>query len=50
MIGLVMSVGFAIDLSAHISYAYVAADAPSKELRALAALENLGWPVFQVNN
>jgi len=46
MIGLVMSVGFSIDLSSHVSYAYVAAEGTKKE-RAITACATLGWPVFQ---
>lgn len=44
-----MSIGFSVDLSAHITYAY--AKAPkglSRDQRAIAALETLGWPVFLV--
>ena len=48
MIGINMSIGFAVDLSAHITYAFVTCDAPTKRSRAVAALETLGWPVFQV--
>ena len=39
---------FAVDLSAHITYAFVTCDAPTKRSRAVVALETLGWPVFQV--
>jgi len=47
MIGIIMSVGFAVDLSAHISYAFVVSEAPTRHMRAVEALETLGWPAFQ---
>jgi predicted RND superfamily exporter protein len=40
-----MSIGFSVDLSAHIAYAYAKADGDNKT-RAITALETLGWPVF----
>lgn len=46
MITLIMAIGFAIDLSAHISYAYVCAKGSPTD-RTVSALEELGWPVFQ---
>lgn len=47
MITLVMALGFAIDYSAHICYAYVSAEGMPTSKRTVAALETLGWPVFQ---
>lgn len=47
MISIIMSIGFAVDLSAHIVYAFVTAHGDSKE-RVIGALEHLGWPIFQV--
>ncbi|MFH4977170.1 hypothetical protein AB6A40_003879 [Gnathostoma spinigerum] len=45
MITVIMSIGFAVDLSSHIGYAYVKADGCA-DLRAVKALETIGWPVF----
>jgi hypothetical protein len=42
-----MSIGFSVDLSAHIAYAYAKATGDGKT-RAITALETLGWPVFLV--
>lgn len=47
MISIIMSIGFAVDLSAHIVYAFVTAHGNTK-LRVIGALEHLGWPIFQV--
>lgn len=46
MITMIMATGFAVDLSAHVSYAYVRAEGTANE-RAVKALETLGFPVFQ---
>lgn len=46
MITMIIATGFAIDLSAHVSYAYVRAEGAVND-RAMKALETLGWPVFQ---
>lgn len=43
-----MSIGFAVDLSAHIVYAFVTASGDVRS-RVVGALEHLGWPIFQVN-
>ena len=43
----IMSIGFAVDLSAHIVYAFVTAHGDTKE-RVVGALGHLGWPIFQV--
>uniref|UniRef100_A0A915CMI7 SSD domain-containing protein n=1 Tax=Ditylenchus dipsaci TaxID=166011 RepID=A0A915CMI7_9BILA len=44
MITIIMSIGFSVDLSAHITYAYVKSEGTNhaKQLH----LETLGWPVF----
>lgn len=47
MISIIMSIGFAVDLSAHIVYAFVTAHGDTKS-RVIGALEHLGWPIFQV--
>jgi len=42
-----MSIGFSVDLSAHITYGYVKSPhGLSRDSKAIAALETLGWPVF----
>lgn len=47
MITVIMSIGFSVDLSAHIAYAYAKASG-DKNQRAVTALETLGMPVFLV--
>lgn len=47
MISIIMSIGFAVDLSSHITYAFVTATGSAEE-RVIHALESLGWPIFQV--
>ncbi|CAI5452245.1 unnamed protein product [Caenorhabditis angaria] len=45
IITVIMCIGFAVDLSAHIAYAFSQSSGNSHK-RAVAALETLGWPVF----
>uniref|UniRef100_A0AAF5PS05 SSD domain-containing protein n=3 Tax=Wuchereria bancrofti TaxID=6293 RepID=A0AAF5PS05_WUCBA len=45
IITVIMSIGFAVDLSAHIGYAYVKSNGNQHE-KAISALETIGWPVF----
>ncbi|KAJ1345688.1 hypothetical protein KIN20_000279 [Parelaphostrongylus tenuis] len=45
MITVIMCIGFAVDLSAHIAYAYAQAYG-NAEKRVVFAMETLGWPVF----
>uniref|UniRef100_A0A0K0DAN2 SSD domain-containing protein n=1 Tax=Angiostrongylus cantonensis TaxID=6313 RepID=A0A0K0DAN2_ANGCA len=45
MITVIMCIGFAVDLSAHIAYAYSQAYG-SAQKRVVFAMETLGWPVF----
>ena len=47
MITIDMSVGLAVDLTAHISYAYVSATGTPKQ-RVVTAMETVAWPVLQV--
>lgn len=52
MITIIMSVGFSVDYSAHITYAYVVSKEVDPKLRVKDALRDLGWPVVQgiINN
>jgi hypothetical protein len=47
MINLIMCIGFSVDFSAHISYAYISCcdDEPSQKVKS--ALYSLGLPIFQ---
>lgn len=47
MINLVICIGFSVDFSAHISYAFVVSREPSANDRAIEALSLLGYPVLQ---
>ncbi|KAF8770970.1 Patched domain-containing protein 3 [Argiope bruennichi] len=47
MINLIMCIGFSVDYSAHISYAYFSADKKTPEDGIKAALHSLGVPIFQ---
>lgn len=49
MITVIMSIGFSVDLSAHITYGYIKmSEYKNENDKAIAALETLGWPVFLV--
>jgi hypothetical protein len=48
MISIIMSIGFAVDLSAHIVYAFVTAHGDEPKERVIGALGHIGWPIFQV--
>lgn len=47
MIILVVCIGFTVDFSAHISYAFVSSKKPTADERAVEALFSLGYPVLQ---
>ncbi|KAL6488704.1 hypothetical protein MHYP_G00024450 [Metynnis hypsauchen] len=47
MINLVICIGFSVDFSAHISYAFVSSNEPSRNKKAIDALYNLGYPMIQ---
>lgn len=47
MINLIMCIGFSVDFSAHISYAYLAAKVDSPEERVRECLYALGLPILQ---
>lgn len=47
MINLVICIGFSVDFSAHISYAFVTSGESSANKRSIDALSLLGYPVLQ---
>lgn len=47
MITIIMSVGFSVDYSAHITYGYVVSKERDSKMRVRDALGDLGWPVVQ---
>ncbi|KAM6953795.1 patched domain-containing protein 3-like [Aplochiton taeniatus] len=47
MINLVICIGFSVDFSAHISYAFVSSKEPTANQKAIDALSNLGYPIIQ---
>jgi predicted RND superfamily exporter protein len=48
MITIIMSIGFAVDYSAHITYGYVVSTEADPRKRISGALGDLGWPLLQV--
>ncbi|XP_052003306.1 patched domain-containing protein 3-like [Xyrauchen texanus] len=47
MINLIICIGFSVDFSAHISYAFVSSEKPSANEKALDAVYKLGYPILQ---
>ncbi|XP_068094356.1 patched domain-containing protein 3-like [Hyperolius riggenbachi] len=47
MINLVICIGFSVDFSAHISYAFVSSKKPEANERVVDALHSLGYPILQ---
>ncbi|XP_051577501.1 patched domain-containing protein 3-like [Myxocyprinus asiaticus] len=47
MINFVICIGFSVDFSAHISYAFVSSEKPSANEKALDAIYKLGYPILQ---
>nr|XP_056713094.1 patched domain-containing protein 3-like [Euleptes europaea] len=47
MINLIICIGFSVDFSAHISYAFVSSEKPSMNEKAVDALYHLGYPIVQ---
>uniref|UniRef100_A0A4W4F551 Patched domain-containing protein 3 n=1 Tax=Electrophorus electricus TaxID=8005 RepID=A0A4W4F551_ELEEL len=47
MINLVICIGFSVDFSAHISYAFVSSKEQTANKKAIDALYNLGYPMIQ---
>uniref|UniRef100_A0ABM5GN90 Patched domain-containing protein 3-like n=1 Tax=Pogona vitticeps TaxID=103695 RepID=A0ABM5GN90_9SAUR len=49
MINLVICIGFSVDYSAHMSYAFVSSEKPNVDEKAVDALYRLGYPVLQAS-
>lgn len=47
MVNLIMCIGFSVDFTAHICYAYVSSDADGSNAKTKESLYSLGLPVFQ---
>ncbi len=47
MINLVICIGFSVDFSAHISYAFVSSEKSSADEKATDAITKLGYPIIQ---
>uniref|UniRef100_A0A915HSM3 Patched family protein n=1 Tax=Romanomermis culicivorax TaxID=13658 RepID=A0A915HSM3_ROMCU len=47
MITIIMSIGFSVDFTAHIAYAYVVIDGKDNVERTVNALSTLAWPITQ---
>ncbi|XP_041717512.2 patched domain-containing protein 3-like [Coregonus clupeaformis] len=47
MINLVICIGFSVDFSAHISYAFVSSDKRTANEKAVDAVYHLGYPILQ---
>lgn len=47
MIIFTVCIGFTVDFSAHVSYAFVSSKKPRPEDKAVEALSNLGYPIIQ---
>ncbi|XP_073695040.1 patched domain-containing protein 3 [Garra rufa] len=47
MINLVICIGFSVDFSAHISYAFVSSEHSSANKKAVEAISKLGYPIVQ---
>lgn len=47
MLNIILCIGFSVDFSAHITYAFVIAPVEDPNLRSASALHNLGMPILQ---
>lgn len=47
MVNLIMCIGYSVDFTAHICYAYMTSKSNSSKERVREALYSLGWPIFQ---
>ena len=47
MISIILCIGFSVDFSAHITYAYMVSEAGTRNKKTISALSELGWPNVQ---
>lgn len=47
MVNLIMCIGYSVDFTAHICYAYMTSKSNSSKVRVRESLYSLGWPIFQ---
>ncbi|XP_066280926.1 patched domain-containing protein 3-like [Branchiostoma lanceolatum] len=47
MINIIMCIGFSVDFSAHVTYAFVSCEDKNRNARAVFALYSLGMPILQ---
>lgn len=47
MVNLIMCIGYSVDFTAHICYAYMTSKSNSSKERVRESLYSLGWPIFQ---
>lgn len=47
MINLILCIGFSVDYSAHITYAYISSEHKDRDMRMRTALHSLGLPIAQ---
>jgi predicted RND superfamily exporter protein len=50
MITIIMSVGFSVDYSAHITFSFVVCDEIDPKRRMRVALATVAWPILQVRH
>lgn len=47
MISIILCIGFSVDFSAHITYAYMVSAADTRNTKIISALSEVGWPTVQ---